>query len=325
MRYLTFSKELKEECKNFLRVEYISPLKSFLYLFKSVTFVGWGRKRSGLLAIKFAKLFRKKYLLLEDGFIRSIGLGVENSPRFSLVFDDIGIYYDATAPSRLENILNSYDFKSDKRLMETSKEAIEKILEYKISKYNNFEIKDLSFLKTPQKKVLIIAQTLNDSSLKYGLADRFSTKKIIKEVIKDNPNSKIYLKIHPDVLAGKKGSDIKLSELSEDISIISENINPIRLLEYFDRVYTKTSGMGMEALLLKKEVFCYGMPFYAGWGLTHDKIKIERRGRILSIYELFAGAYILYTKYYNPYINKEANILDIIEFIKRENSIIEKP
>jgi len=271
------------------------------------------------LPLDLQNFLETRFLLLEDGFIRSIGLGVENSPRFSLVFDDIGIYYDATAPSRLENILNSYDFKSDKELIETSKEAIAKIIEYKISKYNSFKEQDLSFLKTPQKKVLIVAQTLNDSSLKYGLAEKFSTKNMIEDAIKDNPNSKIYLKIHPDVLAGKKESDIKLDEVPNSISIISENINPIMLLEYFDRVYTKTSGMGMEALILEKEVFCYGMPFYAGWGLTHDKIKIERRGRRLSIYELFAGAYILYTKYYNPYIDKKVDILDILEFIKRGN------
>ena len=319
MRYLTFSKQLREECKNFLRVKYISPFESFLYLFKRVTFVGWGKKRSGVLAVLFAKLFRKKFLLLEDGFIRSIGLGVENSPRFSLVFDDIGIYYDATVPNRLENILNSYDFKSDRELIKTSKEAIEKIIKYKISKYNSFKKYDLSFLDTPQKKVLIVAQTLNDSSLKYGLADRFSTKEIIEDVIRDNPNSKIYLKIHPDVLVGKKKSDISLEDIPKSVTILKENINPIELLEYFDRVYTKTSGMGMEALLLKKEVYCYGMPFYAGWGLTYDKIKIKRRERRLSIYELFAGAYILYTKYYNPYTNKKANVLDIIEFIKERS------
>ncbi len=59
---------------------------------------------------------------------------------------------------------------------------------------------------------------------------------------------------------GKKESDIKLDEVPKSISIISENINPIMLLVYFDRVYTKTSGMGMEALILGKEVFCYGMP-----------------------------------------------------------------
>jgi len=321
MNYLTFSKELKKECKNFLKVKYISPLESFLYLFKSVTFVGWGRKRSGLLALKFARLFKKKYLLLEDGFIRSIGLGVENAPRFSLVFDDIGIYYDATAPSRLENILNSYDFKSNKELIETSKRAIAKIIEYKISKYNNFKRYNLSFLNTPQKKVLIVAQTLNDSSLKYGLADRFFTKEIIEEVIRDNPDYKIYLKIHPDVLAGKKESDIRLDEIPNSISIISESINPIELLEHFDRVYTKTSGMGMEALILGKEVYCYGVPFYAGWGLTYDKIRVDRRKRRISIYELFAGAYILYTNYYNPYKNEKADILDIIEFIKKHRAL----
>ncbi len=168
MLYLTFSQKLVQESRRFLEIKYISPFDIYRYLFRDFTLVGWGRKRSGILTVKFAKLFRKRYLLLEDGFIRSIGLGVEDYPRFSLVFDDIGIYYDATAPSRLENILNRYDFQSDKELMELSRDAIENIVKYKISKYNSFKTIDLSFLDTPQKKVLIVAQTLNDSSLKYG-------------------------------------------------------------------------------------------------------------------------------------------------------------
>ncbi len=118
---------------------------------------------------------------------------------------------------------------------------------------------------------------------------------MVEDAIRDNPDSKIYLKIHPDVLAGKKKSDISLEDIPKSVTILKESINPVELLGYFDRVYTKTSGMGMEALILQKEVFCYGTPFYAGWGLTNDKIKLDRRNRRISIYELFAGAYILYT------------------------------
>jgi len=65
---------------------------------------------------------------------------------------------------------------------------------------------------------------------------------------------------------------------------------------------------------LGKEFFVM-VCLFIRWGLTNDKIKMDRRGRGLSIYELFAGAYILYTKYYNPYIDKESDILDVIEYI----------
>ena len=96
---------------------------------------GWGRKSSGLRAIYKAKANKSTFLLSEDGFIRSVGLG--NSPSFSKVFDDIGIYYDATKPSKLENILNSYDFDKDTDLMNKASLAIELIKKYQISKYNN--------------------------------------------------------------------------------------------------------------------------------------------------------------------------------------------
>ena len=42
------------------------------------------------------------------------------------------------------------------------------------------------------------------------------------------------------------------------------------------------------------------MPFYAGWGLTHDEKTCERRKRNLTINELIAGAYIIYPRYISP-------------------------
>jgi len=90
----------------------------------SQNFKGWGRKKTGRFAQWCQQKFGGSLTLYEDGFIRSIGLGVEGAPSFSLVEDDVGIYYDATVPSKLENILNTYDFKADEPLMRTAKEAI---------------------------------------------------------------------------------------------------------------------------------------------------------------------------------------------------------
>ena len=99
------------------------------------TFYGWGRKKSGFKAIELASLSENSnYILREDGFIRSIGLG--DSKSFSLVEDDIGIYYDATKPSRLEYLLSNYDFSSDAKLIEKAKQALNLIRKYKISKYS---------------------------------------------------------------------------------------------------------------------------------------------------------------------------------------------
>ena len=317
MKYISISQALIENNKNFLEIENTTKLKSLQYIFKKVTFVGWGRKKSGLWATFMGRLTNNRFLLLEDGFIRSFKLGIEGSPSFSIIKDDIGVYYDATSPSKLEKLLNSYDFKNDKELMAIAKKAKRKIIEYKISKYNNFKNIDLSYLNNSKKKILIVAQTAGDSSLEYGLGNKFTTKEIIETAVKDNSHHEIYIKIHPDVLIGKKRSDIKLNDIPKTCHILQDNINPIELLKYFDKVYTKTSGMGMEALLLDKEVYCFGMPFYAGWGVTKDKLVSQRRNRKLTVDEIFAGAYILYSNYYNPYLNKEADIIDIIEYIHK--------
>lgn len=316
MKFLSISQPLIQNSEQFLTIKKITYLKSLKYIFQKVTFVGWGRKKSGFWAKKMANLMRKEFLLLEDGFIRSFGLGVEGSPSFSLVKDNIGIYYDATSPSSLENILNHYDFENDKKLMDVAKEARTKIVKYKISKYNNFKEVNLDYLHNEKEKVLIVAQTYGDSSLEYGLGNRFTTKEMLDDAINDNPDTEVYIKIHPDVLTGKKESDINDSDIPSFCHILTDNANPIELMSYFDKVYTKTSGMGLEALLLDKEVYCYGMPFYAGWGVTHDKLECSRRERKLTIDEIFAGAYILYTSYYNPYLEQVSSILEAIEYIK---------
>ena len=316
-KLLTISNSLVINSKNFLTIKRVNIWFSLYYFFmKNAQFVGWGRKRSGLWAKMMTKL-NGKVLFIEDGFIRSFGLGVNGSPSFSMVKDNIGIYYDATTSSTLEELLNSYNFSKDQSLMKKAKEAKAKILEYKISKYNNFDDINLSYLDTKKEKILIIAQTDGDSSLKYGLANTFSTQEMINDALSDNIYAEIYIKIHPDVLAGRKVSDIVVEELPTRCKVLKENINPLVLLNYFSKIYTKTSGMGFEALLLDKKVYCYGLPFYASWGITEDKLLCPRRVRKLSIDELFAGVYILYSSYYNPYLDKEIDILDVIEYIAK--------
>ncbi|ECL9532300.1 capsular polysaccharide biosynthesis protein [Campylobacter jejuni] len=310
------SKKLITNARNFYT---ISLYKKNLKIKKDNLFFGWGRKKSGLKAMNLAKKHKAKFILLEDGFIRSLNLGVENSPSFSMVKDDIGIYYDATMPSKLENLLNTYEFKDEE--IKQAKKAIELIKKYKISKYNNnLDIPDDYFQKD-EKRVLIITQTANDASLEFGLAKDFKTVDMIKDAIKENPKSKIYIKIHPDVLSGKKQSDLDINSLPKECILITENLNPIALLEFFDKVYTKTSGMGFEALMQGCECVCYGMPFYAGWGLTKDKLECKRRMQKRSLEEVFYATYILYSEYFNPYLNQKSNIFDTIQTLAKYKDI----
>ncbi len=311
------------------KIEYLMTAENSFYwknivsLFKrdDIPFRGWGRKRSGRFALLCARIFHRDFLLYEDGFIRSIGLGVDGSPSFSVAEDDLGIYYDATKPSRLEVILNSYQFTDDSALMDQAERAIALIKKHRISKYNSAEDMDDVLCEKYRlgdndvKKVLVVMQTTGDASLKYGMTEQFTTLEMIEAAIKENAGAALYLKIHPDVLSGKKKSDISVDKVNEKCIVIDDDVNPLSLLHYFDKIYTKTSQMGFEALLLGKECVCFGMPFYAGWGITDDRVTCERRSRRLKTEEIFAAAYILYTKYFNPYSQRGSDIFDTIETI----------
>ncbi|EAK9944557.1 capsular polysaccharide biosynthesis protein [Campylobacter lari] len=316
MKFYTTSKRLKENVKNFYKITLYYTCKIII---KEDVFVGWGRKKSGLKAIELAKKYNARFLLLEDGFLRSLNLGIENSPSFSIIKDDVGIYYDAMTPSKLENILNTYEFSTEE--LEQAKKAIELIKKEKLSKYNNNLCVPKELFSTNEERVLIITQVANDASLKFGLADSFSTQDIINDAIKENPNAKIYIKIHPDVLSGKKQSDFNAQDLPSNCVVIKENYNPIELLSHFKKVYTKTSGMGFEALMLGRECVCYGMPFYAGWGLMQDKQVCKRRLKKRGLEEVFYATYILYSEYFNPYLNQKSDIFDTIHTLAKYKKI----
>jgi len=292
-----------------------SYLRNVVSIFYKRNFKGWGRKKTGRFASWCYEKFGGKLTLFEDGFIRSLALGVDGSPSFSVVEDDVGIYYDATTPSRLENVLNSYDFKSDAELTQDAKKAISLITQNNISKYNDSKDLPSDFFQAQEERVLVIAQTAGDASLKYGMLENFTTDDMIDAAITENPNAKVYLKIHPDVLSGKKKSDVDVESAKKRCVIIEENVNPLSLLKRFSKVYTKTSQMGFEALLVGCECVCFGMPFYAGWGITIDKSVCHRRKRKLSVEEVFAAAYVIYSEYHNPYTRKDTDIFDTIETI----------
>ncbi|EAH8849163.1 capsular polysaccharide biosynthesis protein [Campylobacter lari] len=316
MKLYTTSKRLKENIENFYKINLYHICKNTS---KEDIFVGWGRKKSGLKAIELAKKHNAKFLLLEDGYLRSLNLGIENSPSFSIVKDEVGIYYDATASSKLENILNTYEFGTEE--LEQAKKAIELIKKEKLSKYNNNLYVPRELFDINEERVLIITQVANDASLKFGLADGFSTQDIINDAIKENPNAKIYIKIHPDVLSGRKQSDFDVQGLPSKCVVIKENYNPIELLSYFKKVYTKTSGMGFEALMLGCECVCYGVPFYAGWGLTQDKLECKRRLKKRTLEEVFYATYILYSEYFNPCLNQKSDIFDTIHTLAKYKKI----
>ena len=86
----------------------------------------------------------------------------------------------------------------------------------------------------------------------------------------------------------------------QEVDAVADDMDIIDCLNACDRLATLTSLSGFEALMRGKVVSVYGRPFYAGWGLTEDRMSFERRGRQISLDHLIHAALIDYPIYVTP-------------------------
>jgi capsular polysaccharide export protein len=235
---------------------------------------------------------------LEDGFLRSVGLGADLVRPLSWVRDSHGIYYDATRPSDLELILRHTDF--NEPLLARARELADRIVASDLTKYNT----GTGAWQRPAKQgrvILVPGQVESDASIRCGAAGIRTNLGLLAEVRRRNPDAFIAYKPHPDVVAGLRAKGTGEGSTIEFCNEVLDDVPMAELLNQIDEVHTLTSLTGFEALMRGKKVVTHGMPFYAGWGLTEDAgITHEvsaRRARRLSLEELIAGTLILYPTY----------------------------
>ena len=248
----------------------------------------WGRSRSPHHSCG------KPVIRLEDGFIRSAGLGSAFTPAASWVADRTGIYFDASRPSDLESILQTAVFTPE--LRSRARSLTEAIISARLTKYNvgsdGWTIQD-----GVGRVVLVPGQVEDDASVIWGSTQIRTNIALLRAVRERNPDAYLLYKPHPDVIAGSRyGGDGAWLDWAD--SIADRWVSLDSLFPMVHEVHTMTSLAGFEALLRGKSVTVHGMPFYAGWGLTDDIFPApDRRARLLSLEELVAGALILYPLY----------------------------
>jgi capsular polysaccharide export protein len=287
----------------------------------------WGMKPT-----KELKKFPKKYdriLFFEDSFLRSLttfadfNADLEDRLSISCVIDHIGFHFNCDSPSRLEMLLNSGRKLSNEEVKRARKN-IDKIIKNHLTKYNHQPIYTPKIGRDGVKKVLVIDQSAGDYSVLKGGANAKTFKNMLQAAIKENPAADIIVKVHPDALTGGdiKGYYFRHNTNYQNVYLFAEEINPIATLQYVNKVYVCSSGMGFEAVMCGKEVVTFGVPFYSGWGLTDDRNKIlktrklqERRNKIRTIEEVFFFTYIIYSHYVNPKTKKECTLEDAIDFL----------
>ncbi|WP_425316008.1 capsular polysaccharide biosynthesis protein [Uruburuella testudinis] len=292
--------------------------------------IGWGLRPSTQKARAYAKRHGLPYIALEDGFLRSLGLGVAGWPPFALVHDDLGIYYDTTRPSRLEQLILAADKMPSEQLAEAER-AMALIVADKLSKYNHAPDNSYRPSEAGKDIVLVVDQTFGDMAVQYGGADAASFETMFQTALAENPNAEIWVKTHPDVLSGKKrGYLTRLSSQAENLRLLAEDINPISLLQQVSKVYCVTSQMGFEALMCGKPVTTFGLPWYAGWGVSDDRhpqaADWHKQGRRAprTLPQLFAAAYLQYSRYINPNTGEPGTVFDVIDYLAAARRLNEK-
>jgi capsular polysaccharide export protein len=234
---------------------------------------------------------------MEDGFLRSVQLGSDLTRPASIVLDDIGIYYDGSRPSRLEQLLETHPL--GKKEAQVGRQLIDFVIQHRLSKYNVQNDARLELPVDKSRRVhLVVGQVEDDASVLLSTFSVRSNGALLREVRKRNPDDFIVFKPHPDVLSGNRKGALSAEDAACTDHVAREHA-AIACLDVADEVHTMTSLMGFESLIRGIKVSTYGLPFYAGWGLTQDAESCQRRTRRLSVEELAYCTLALYPTYYS--------------------------
>ena len=233
----------------------------------------------------------------------------------SMVMDSRGSYYDATRVSTVEMMLNDPSLTVSASERDNARRIMRRIVENKLSKYNHQPVFVPEIGRPGRRKVLVVDQSYGDYAIRKGWADETTFEKMLKAAIDENPEADVLVKTHPDTMTGtRRGYYDRLVD-HDNVYRVTMPINPYSLLELVDKVYVCSTQFGFEALMAGKEVHVFGMPFYAGWGVTVDDQRNPRRTNRRTLEEIFHIFYLRYTHWVNPDTGRPCSIDESIDWL----------
>lgn len=265
-----------------------------------------------------------RFLRIEDGFIRSVGLGSDLIAPVSLVLDSRGIYFDPSQPSDLTCLLNHGVFGEDE--LQRAEALRRFIVETRLTKYNIDTVAPPAWAdKTGGRKtVLVPGQVETDASIRLGGCSVKTNLELLQAARAAEPDAFIVYKPHPDVLAkNRKGG---ISRAAQYADAVETESSVVSLLEVCDSVHTITSLTGFDALLRQKSVTVYGRPFYAGWGLTDDRAPFSDglRQQKHTLQELAAAALLRYPVYFDWETRRPADCETVLQQLVRQRDMLHR-
>lgn len=272
--------------------------------------LAWGQRPSAQRAQRYARQHGLTVHHIEDGFLRSVGLG-HVDPALSVVLDDQALYLDASRPTRLEALIRQ---PLDAAQQQRTDALVAAWREGRVSKYNH--TRDATEPLAPGY-ILVVDQTYGDASVTAGAATPDDFPRMLDAALAEHPDRTIVLKIHPDVLSGRKRGYFNVEQVRAmpRVVLMDKDIHPATLLADAHAVYTVTSQLGFEALLWGKPVRVFGMPFYAGWGLTLDQQPAPARRQVVPLAQLAHAALIGYCRYVDPETGRRCEVETVLAWI----------
>ncbi|MCT8159337.1 capsular polysaccharide biosynthesis protein [Pseudoruegeria sp. SHC-113] len=247
-------------------------------------------------------------LRVEDAFLRSVKPGRDGEPPLGLVLDQTGVHFDGRTPSDLETLLATHPL-DDTALLDRARACAAQQAAAHLSKYNAFD----PATPVPEAPyVLVLDQTRGDASLTACGADVATFRDMLVTAQLEHPGLPVYVKTHPETAQGHRQGHFDARDASARVHLLSDPVSPWALMEGAVAVYTVSSLMGFEAIYAGHRPVVFGQPFYAGWGLTDDRMPVARRSRSLTRAQLYAGVMLLYPKWYDPFGDRLCDLEEVL-------------
>ncbi|WP_245515339.1 capsular biosynthesis protein [Rhizobium deserti] len=282
--------------------------------------VRWGGRIPAKAASLVARARGLPVWYLEDGFLRSVGLGKSLALPISIAADDLGMPVDASGPSRLEQLIAASLTPQATALGADIRDAL---VRHKLSKYNNLPHREPKLGHTTGRRILLVDQVYGDVSVPLAGGSTRSFVRMLEDAV--GSGAQCIVRTHPDVMAGfRKGYITETAARTPGVVLMADAVSVDSVLGGVDEVWAVSSQFGLDALLRGIPVRCYAAPFYAGWGLTDDRLSktaraiSKRRQARPSVEQLAAVAFGFYPSYRDTSTWEEIDFFQAVDRLVAE-------